>query len=72
MSVNGDALSNGAGSRTPAEEAHTRHPTEALSGTQPDAGVRRKASRPRLGRHMCKQYARSDVRGMPAFAAAGP
>jgi len=47
----GLALSGiGAGSRTPARKALTRHPAEALSGTQPDAGVRRKASRPRLGR----------------------
>jgi len=36
-------------------------PTEALSGTQPDLSVRRAAPRPRLARHMCKQYARSRI-----------
>src|SRR5258706_9540111 len=55
----------GAGSRTPAREACARHPTEALSGTQSDAGVRREASRPRLGSLLCKQYARSK----PAWSA---
>jgi len=51
---------------------HTRRPTEALSGTQADAGVRRKASRPRLARDMCKQYAWSKRAGIARFLSGGP
>jgi hypothetical protein len=51
---------------------HARHPTEALSGTQSDAGARRKASRPRLARAMCKQYAWSKSAWNARFFWNGP
>jgi hypothetical protein len=51
---------------------YARHPTEALSGTRSDAGVRRKAFRPRLARAVCKQYARSKPARNARFFWDGP